>query len=152
MPKDKETPFEAQILERLDKLPVIPGEIKQVKEDIATILKMNEEFKQSLDLAHTRLDGHDAALKEKDGEISALKKDLAQVAQVNKRLTSKVSHLERCVTLQEAYSKRHNIIIEGLPEAHGEDTELRAIHLMADTMKLPISKKDIEVEPIWPFV
>ena len=64
--------------------------------------------------------------------------------QVNKRLTSKVSHLERSVILQEAYSKRHNIIIEGLPEAQGEDTELRAVHLMADTMKLPISKKDID--------
>ena len=60
---------------------MIPGDIKQVKGDIATILKMNEEFKQSLDLAHTRLDDHDAALKEKDGEISALKKDLAQATQ-----------------------------------------------------------------------
>ena len=144
MPKDKETPFEAQILEKLDKLQMIPGDIKQVKEDIGTILKMNEELKESLDFAHTRLDDHDAALKEKEGEISALEKDLAQATQVNKRLTSKVSHLERSVILQEAYSKRHNIIIEGLPEAQGEDTELRAVHLMADTMKLPISKKDID--------
>ena len=75
MPKNKETPFEAQILERLDQLQVIPGDIKQLKGDIGTILKMNEEYKQSLDLAHTCLDEHAASLKEKDREISALKKD-----------------------------------------------------------------------------
>ena len=78
MPKDKETPFEAQILEKLEKLQMIPKwDINQVKEDIGTILKMNEELKESLDFAHTRLDDQDAALKEKEGEISALEKDLA---------------------------------------------------------------------------
>ena len=100
------------------------------------IIKSNEEFRQSLDLAHNRLDDHDRELRRKDGEIITLKKNLELASHRNSRLTSQMSELERRFILQESYSKRHNIIIEGLPEAQGEDTERRAFHLMADTMKL----------------
>ena len=145
MSKDKEPPsFEAQVLDKLDQLKAVPSDMKQVKEDLAVIIKSNEEFRQSLDLAHNRLDDHDRELRRKDGEIITLKKNLELASHRNSRLTSQMSELERRFNLQESYSKRHNIIIEGLPEAQGEDTERRAFHLMADTMKLPIAQSDID--------
>ena len=102
-----------------------------MKNEVADIRKENEELKKSLEFSQHKLDEASAAVVRQESELKELRSQLG----------SDVNIAERVRKLED-YSRRNNIIIDGIPERKDENEEV----LLRDVNNLVSNKLDIEMD------
>ena len=102
-----------------------------MKDEVADIRKENEELKKSLEFSQHKLDEASAAVVRQESELKELRSQLG----------SDVNIAERVRKLED-YSRRNNIIIDGISERKDENEEA----LLRDVNNLVSNRLDIEMD------
>ena len=75
--------------------------------------------------------------KEKEEKINNLEKKVSE-------MSSKIENLEKSIDYQEQYSRRNCLLIHGIYESDGENTDDIVINTVQDNMKITVSINDID--------
>ena len=117
-----------------DQLHTIEKKIERDNQDICQSLKLTEEqTKEAVTIATNT-----------DIAVAKLRDELAVERHNAKRLQHKLEEAQRKILHLESYSRKQNLIIEGLPEKQGENTEELVMKLITENMGLTLTGAPID--------
>ena len=124
------------ILEKLSALDCIPKQLAELTVKVSEVQKCVEYNSGQLDEVLQTTTEHGE-------EIKRLKSELQKQTKVNHDLTKRMSEIEERQIQHELYSRKNNLLFDGIRETEDEDCLKIVSDLITNILKLPVDARDL---------
>ena len=136
--------FQAFVVSSLKQLNNLPNEVLNIKTAIDDLSSDCRDMKYSLEYSNAQVEKLQEELQSQKGEIAALRLGLLAERKSNHDLTVQVAELHEHNIQLEMYSRRHNVIIEGLDEKENENIADKFVACLLEMFQIRIDPHSID--------
>ena len=121
-----------------------PGETKSLEEKIDILLSSSLEVKEELKSVNDKLDQLNSSQNSTVEDILSLKVELGKEKKKSACLESELALLREDFTQLESYSRRHNLLIDNVPEKENENVRNFVLNLINKDLGIALSDKEVD--------
>ena len=141
---DQGETFESFVRNSLKDLKCVPSELNNIKSSLEKIVRDHADLSKSVQFLSEQTSDLEKIVKTQSSDISNIKAQLQSQDKQNALLQKKITQLEERNLSQEMYTRRHNVIIEGLLEEENEVTKSLVLNCLTKAFKIQLNDDMID--------
>ena len=141
---DSTDSFQAFVVNSLNALNSLPNRVAEIQTATTQILEENAEMKKSIEYSSEQIAALTTTVKDQATKIQKLATELAHESKQGDMLAKRLQVQNQQILQQEVYSRKSNIIIEGMEESENESLDRKYVECLNDKFAIKTNKADID--------